>query len=62
MNELKHLTDRELLECIYILLVQMSKRLNSPEENTNDFMMNIVANILADRMMNTDYGNQAIQR
>lgn len=62
MNELKYLTDRELLECIYILLVQMSKRLNSPEENTNDFMMNIVANILADRMINTDYGTQAVQR
>lgn len=62
MNELKHLTDRELLERIYILLVQMSKRLNSPEENTNDFMMNIVANILADRMINTDYGTQAVQR
>lgn len=62
MNELKHLTDRELLKCIYILLVQMSKRLNSLEENTNDFMMNIVANILADRMINTDYGTQAVQR
>ena len=56
MVNLSQLSDRELLEQIYIILTQISRRLNSPEENANDFTMNIVANILADRLLNGGYG------
>ena len=58
MTNLSQLTDRELLEQIYIILTQISKRLNSPEENANDFTMNIIANILADRLLNNSYGKK----
>lgn len=52
MNTLKLMSDRDLLESIYVLLLSISQRLHSTEENTNDFMMNIIANIFADRMIN----------
>nr|DAX15182.1 MAG TPA: hypothetical protein [Bacteriophage sp.] len=58
MVNLSQLSDRELLEQIYIILTQISRRLNSPEENANDFTMNIVANILADRLLNGGYGKK----
>lgn len=58
MINLSQLSDRELLEQIYIILTQISRRLNSPEENANDFTMNIVANILADRLLNGGYGKK----
>lgn len=52
MNTLKLVSDRDLLEAIYVLLLSISQRLHSTEENTNDFFMNIMANIFADRMIN----------
>nr|DAO36425.1 MAG TPA: hypothetical protein [Bacteriophage sp.] len=58
MVNLSQLSDRELLEQIYIILTQISRRLNSPEENANDFTMNIIANILADRLLNGGYGKK----
>lgn len=58
MMNLNQLSDRELLEQIYIILTQISRRLNSPEENANDFTMNVVANILADRLLNGGYGKK----
>lgn len=58
MVNLSQLSDRELLEQIYIILTQISRRLNSPEENANDFTMNIVANILTDRLLNGGYGKK----
>lgn len=58
MVNLSQLSDRELLEQIYIILTQISRRLNSPEENANDFTMNVVANILADRLLNGGYGKK----
>jgi hypothetical protein len=56
MIALSNLTDRELLEQIYILLTQISRRLNSPEENANDFIMDVAANGLADILFNRGYG------
>ena len=58
MRGLSTLSDRELLEQIYIILNQISRRLNSPEENANDFTMNIIANILADKLLNDGYGKR----
>lgn len=58
ITDLNQLTDRELLEQIYIILTQISRRLNSPEENANDFTMNVIANIFADRLLNGNYGKK----
>ncbi len=52
MDTLKLMSDRDLLEAIYVLLLSISRRLNSPEENLNDFTMNIIANVFADRLIN----------
>lgn len=52
MNTLKLMSDRDLLEAIYVLLLSISRRLHSPEENLNDFTMNIIANVFADRLIN----------
>lgn len=52
MDTLKLMSDRDLLEAIYVLLLSISRRLHSPEENLNDFTMNIIANVFADRMIN----------
>lgn len=52
MDTLKLMSDRDLLEAIYVLLLSISRRLHSPEENFNDFNMNIIANIFADRLIN----------
>lgn len=48
--ELLNLTDRQLLEKIYLLLLQLSQRLDSPEANMNDFTMNIAANLISNRL------------
>lgn len=55
MNEtnltgLNILSDRELLERIYLMLLKLSARLDSPEANMNDFMMNVVANLISNRL------------
>lgn len=55
MNEtnltgLNILSDRELLERIYLMLLKLSARLDSPEANMNDFMMNIAANLISNRL------------
>ena len=49
MNGLNTLSDRELLERIYLLL-QLSQRLDSPEANLNDFTMNMAANLISNRL------------
>ena len=38
MDTLKLMSDRDLLEAIYVLLLSISQRLHSTEENTNDFL------------------------
>lgn len=50
MRGLSTLSDRELLESIYEMLVKLSERLDSPQANLNDFMMNILANIISTRL------------
>lgn len=62
MMALSNLTDRELLEQIYILLTQISRRLNSPEENANDFIMDVAANGLADILFNRGYGQKRVSK
>lgn len=50
MYGLSTLTDRELLEAIYEMLIKLSIRLDSPEANMNDFMMNVAANLISNRI------------
>lgn len=50
MRGLDTLSDRELLEAIYEIIVKLSVRLDSPEANMNDFMMNIAANLISNRI------------
>lgn len=47
---LSTLSDRELLERIYLMLLKLSARLDSPEANMNDFMMNMAANLISNRL------------
>lgn len=54
--ELLNLTDRQLLEKIYLLLLQLSSRLDSPEANMNDFTMNIAANLISNRLYENNRG------
>jgi len=44
------LSERELLERIYLMLLKLSARLDSPEANMNDFMMNVIANLISNRL------------
>lgn len=44
------LSERELLEQIYLMLLKLSARLDSPEANMNDFVMNIAANLISNRI------------
>ena len=48
--ELQRMSDRELLEVIYEMLLKLSTRLDSPEANMNDFVMNIAANLISNRI------------
>lgn len=50
MYGLSTLTDRELLEQIYLMLLKLSARLDSPEANMNDFVMNVAANLISNRI------------
>lgn len=50
MRSLSTISDRELLEAIYQLLLKLSERLDSPEANMNDFAMNIAANLISTRL------------
>ena len=47
---LDQLTDRQLLEEIYLILLKLSNRLDSPEANANDFIMNVVANLISNKI------------
>lgn len=46
-NQISNMTDRELLEGIYIML---SKVLSEIHNDAKDLSINVLANVLADRM------------
>lgn len=52
MTNVSNLSDRQLLETIYALLIHLLHKVESSEENANDFMMNVIANVFADKMIN----------
>ena len=47
-NDLRHLTDRELLEEIYILLLEVHRKLDRIDDDERQLSINLFANIFND--------------
>lgn len=47
---LAHMTDRELLEQIYLLLLQINVKVSEIDNDTKQFGMNVAANIVGDAL------------
>lgn len=48
---LAHMTDRELLEQIYLLLLQINVKVSEIDNNTKQFGMNVAANLVGEALM-----------
>lgn len=48
---LAHMTDRELLEQIYLLLLQINVKVSEIDNGTKQFGMNVAANLVGDALM-----------
>lgn len=48
---LAHMTDRELLEQIYLLLLQINVKVSEIDNDTKQFGMNIAANLVGEALM-----------
>lgn len=48
---LAHMTDRELLEQIYLLLLQINVKVSEIDNDTKQFGMNVAANLVGDALM-----------
>lgn len=48
---LAHMTDRELLEQIYLLLLQVTVKVSEIDNDTKQFGMNVAANLVGDALM-----------
>lgn len=53
---LAHMTDRELLEQIYLLLLQINVKVSEIDNDTKQFGMNVAANLVGEalRINNND--------
>lgn len=47
-NQLAHLTDRELLEQIYILLLEVHRKLDKIDDDERQLGINVFANLFSD--------------
>lgn len=47
---LAHMTDRELLEQIYLLLLQVNVRVSEIDNDTKQFGMNLAANLVSNML------------
>ena len=47
---MEQLTDRELLERIYLLLLQILNKVNEIDNDDKQVSMNVFANLLADKL------------
>lgn len=47
-NDLRHLTDRELLEEIYILLLEVHRKLDRIDDDERQLGINVFANLFSD--------------
>ena len=48
---LAHMTDRELLEQIYLLLLQINVKVSEIDNHTKQFGINVAANLVGDALM-----------
>lgn len=48
---LAHMTDRELLEQIYLLLLQINMKVSEIDNDTKQFGMNVAANLVGEALM-----------
>lgn len=48
---LAHMTDREMLEQIYLLLLQINVKISEIDNDTKQFGMNVAANLVGDALM-----------
>lgn len=48
--DLRHLTDRELLEEIYILLLEVHRKLDRIDDDERQVAINLFADLLSDRL------------
>lgn len=48
---LAHMTDRELLEQIYLLLLQINVKVSEIDNDTKQFGMYVAANLVGDALM-----------
>lgn len=54
---LSHMTDRELLEQIYILLLQLYSRVDRIDDDNKEFSMNLAADLLGDVLQKNVFNN-----
>lgn len=50
MNNFTHLSDRELLENIYILLIEVHRKLDRIDDDDRQVAINLFADLLSDRL------------
>lgn len=48
---LAHMTDRELLEQIYLLLLQINVKVSEIDNDTKQFGMNVAANLVGEALI-----------
>lgn len=48
---LAHMTDRELLEQIYLLLLQINVKVSEIDNDTKQFGMNVAANLIGEAII-----------
>lgn len=59
---LKQYSDRELLESIYLLLVQAVGKLNRIDDDSKEFFINVVADLFSDKLQINRNGHTSIQK
>lgn len=50
---LNNMTDRELLENIYVILLQILTRVNEIDDDSKQFTMNVLANLVGETLIDT---------
>lgn len=48
MNDFTHLSDRELLEAIYVLLIEVHRKLDKIDDDERQLGINVFANLFSD--------------
>ena len=48
MNDFTHLSDRELLEAIYVLLMEVHRKLDRIDDDERQLGINVFANLFSD--------------